>query len=103
MKRSGTSRRIVLAAFALPPVVLSLSLLLLLHAGQSAQLVLSVALFVLSPLAAFVELAALIVGFRDMRSGELQGVVGFAGIAIGAVTLVGAVFLLGLLLGGGGV
>jgi len=51
----------------------------------------------------FVELAALIVAFSHWRSGKLRGALGLIGASVGVFTLLGAVFLVGLLFGGGGV
>jgi len=93
----------VLAGLALPPVVLSLLLLLFLRAGPAAQTALLVCVVVLAPLAVFAELAALIVAFSHWRSGQLRGAVGLVRAAVGLFTLIGAVFLVGLLFGGGGV
>jgi len=50
-----------------------------------------------------VELAALIVAFSHWRSGRLRGPIGLVSAAVGVLTLLGAVFLAGLLFGGGGV
>lgn len=102
MKRSG-SERMVLVALALPPVVLSLLLMLSVRTGPSAQTALLVSLVVLSPLAVFVELAALVVAFSQWRSGQLRGVLGSVAAFVGALTLLGAVFVMGSLFGGGGV
>ena len=96
------SQRIVIGALALPPVTLSCLLFLLPHVTESVQTPLLTAILLLSPLAAFIELAALVVAFSRWRSGHSLGVFGFVGIVIGACTLVGAICLVGLLLGGGG-
>ena len=101
--KPGGSQGMVLAAQCLPPVVLSFLLLLSLHTGPAVQTALLVSLVVLAPLAVFVELAALIVAFSHWRSGKLRGALGLIGASVGVFTLLGAVFLVGLLFGGGGV
>lgn len=101
MKARG-SQRIVVAAFVFPPVALSCLLFLLPHVTESVQTPLLTAILLLSPLAAFIELAAIVVALSRWRSGHSLGVFGFVGVVIGSGTFVGAICLVGLLLGGGG-
>jgi hypothetical protein len=97
------SQRIVLAALLFPLLVLSFLLFLSVRAAPTAQTALLVSCVVFAPLAVFVELAALIVGFSHWRSGRLRGPIGLVSAAVGVLTLLGAVFLAGLLFSGGGV
>ena len=101
MKPSG-SQGMVLAAQCLPPVVLSFLLLLSLHTGPAVQTALLVSLVVLAPLAVFVELAALIVAFSHWRTHQSRGAVNLVCAAVGLLTLLGTIFLVGMLFGGGG-
>jgi hypothetical protein len=99
----NSSQRMVFAAQVLPPVVLLAIIYLLTYASPRVGLALSVALFVLLPIAAFVEIAALVVAFFQWRSGQSRGAKSFVSFVIGVPVLVGTVCLLFLFLGGGGV